>query len=62
MQLHDYSQLPVMKNDREVSGVVTWDSIGRRLALGRECPHVRGPVGQTFENAVNVEWSAQEAP
>ena len=31
---HDYSQLPVQTTDREVKGVVTWRSIGTRLALG----------------------------
>ena len=47
MSLHDFSQLPVMPNDRDVKGVISWGSIGRRLATGklpttvRECmdPH-----------------------
>jgi predicted transcriptional regulator len=29
-----YSQLPVMTNERDVKGIVTWKSIGSRLALG----------------------------
>lgn len=46
---HDYSQLPVMTNERDVRGVVSWDSIGPAMTLGqptpkfvRECmrPHV----------------------
>lgn len=41
MQMNSYSRLPVMKNDRDVSGMVTWESIGTRLALGRECTYVR---------------------
>ena len=41
MQLHDYSQLPVMTNQRNLSGVISWKSIGARLALGRECEFVR---------------------
>ena len=41
MQMNGYSRLPVMKNDRDVSGMVTWESIGTRLALGRECTYVR---------------------
>ena len=41
MQMKGYSRLPVMKNERDVVGVVTWESIGTRLALGRACPHVR---------------------
>jgi len=40
MQLNDYSRLPVMKNEREVVGIVTWESIGARLALGCECRQV----------------------
>lgn len=48
MLRHDYSQLPVMTNDRDVKGIVSWESIGSRLALkknttstARECmkPH-----------------------
>jgi len=31
MMLHDYSQLPVMNNDRDVDGILTWKSIGQRL-------------------------------
>ncbi len=38
---HDYSQLPVMTNNRDVKGVITWASMGSRLALGKECKFVR---------------------
>lgn len=41
MQLHDYSQLPVMQGEREVRGVISWKSIGERLSLGRQCEFVR---------------------
>lgn len=41
MQMNGYSRLPVMKNQRDVSGMVTWESIGIRLAFGRECTYVR---------------------
>ena len=41
MQLHDYSQLPVMQGERDVRGVVSWKSIGQRLSLGRQCEFVR---------------------
>ena len=40
MQMNDYSRLPVMKHPRDVSGVVTWKSIGKRLSLGHECNFV----------------------
>ena len=41
MQLHDYSQLPVMQGEREVRGVISWKSIGERLSLGRQYEFVR---------------------
>ncbi len=36
MLRHDYSQLPVMTNDRDVKGVISWESIGPKLALTSE--------------------------
>lgn len=41
MLRHDFSQLPVMTNDRDVKGMVSWESIGSRLALGRNISVVR---------------------
>jgi CBS domain-containing protein len=41
MMANDYSQLPVMTNERDVKGVVTWKSIGKRLTLGRPHQFVR---------------------
>ena len=41
MHLKDYSQLPVMTTERDVKGVISWKSIGSRLALERECKVVR---------------------
>ena len=35
MRMNDYSQLPVMTSDRDVKGVVSWTSIGTRLADGK---------------------------
>ena len=40
MHMNGYSRLPVMKTERDVSGIVTWESIGTRLSLGRECSFV----------------------
>ena len=37
----DYSQLPVMTTEREVKGMISWTSIGSRLALHRPCEYVR---------------------
>lgn len=54
MLRHDYSQLPVMTNERDVRGVVSWDSIGIALTLGqpaprfvRECMHPHVEVKDT---------------
>jgi hypothetical protein len=33
--LKNFSQLPVMTNERDVKGVITWTSIGSRLALAK---------------------------
>ena len=41
MQMNDFSQLPVMPNERDVKGVISWKSIGARLALGHECALVQ---------------------
>jgi CBS domain-containing protein len=41
MLSHDYSQLPVMQGDRNVKGLVSWKSIGRKLAFGQEATSVQ---------------------
>lgn len=35
MMVNDFSQVPVMVGERDVKGVVSWTSIGARLALGK---------------------------
>ncbi|WLG34343.1 CBS domain-containing protein [Pseudomonas simiae] len=35
MLRHDYSQLPVMTSEREVKGVISWESIAPKLALAK---------------------------
>ena len=40
MILHDFSQLPILNNQRDVDGIVSWKSIGRALALGKNCTTV----------------------
>ena len=37
MQANDFPQLPAMQKERDVSGVISWQSIGTRLAMGYEC-------------------------
>ena len=41
MLTNDFSQLPVMTSDRDVKGIVSWKSIGTRLALGKKCSYTR---------------------
>ncbi|KAB8193909.1 CBS domain-containing protein [Lysobacter maris] len=41
MVANDYSQLPVMTSERDVKGMVSWNSIGSRLALGKRVDLVR---------------------
>jgi CBS domain-containing protein len=41
MLTNDFSQLPVMTTPREVKGMVSWKSIGSRLALRCRCDMVR---------------------
>ena len=41
MLVNDYSQLPVMTSDREVKGMISWETIGSNLALGKEVAVVR---------------------
>jgi len=41
MLANGYSQLPVMQGQREVKGVISWESIGARLALDRTCKEAR---------------------
>ncbi len=41
MHTNDFSQLPVMQNEHEVKGIISWKSIGIRLSLGHDCQWVR---------------------
>ena len=41
MILQDFSQLPVMQGERDVKGVISWESIGKCQSLGRQCKEVR---------------------
>jgi hypothetical protein len=40
MLTNDFSQLPVMTGPRDLKGIVSWKTIGSRLALKRPCVHV----------------------
>jgi CBS domain-containing protein len=49
MLTNDFSQLPVMTSEREVKGMITWTSIGSRLAMGKNCSVVREVMEQHQE-------------
>jgi CBS domain-containing protein len=49
MLTNDFSQLPVMTSDREVKGVISWMSIGTRLALGKDGSSVRDLMDRHYE-------------
>lgn len=62
MLRHDFSQLPVMTNERDVRGVVSWDSVGPAMTLGqpvprfvRECmkPHVEVKTTDSVFRVIN---------
>lgn len=49
MLSNGFSQLPVMSNDRDVKGVISWSSIGSRLGIGRTGEKVRELMDQHHE-------------
>ena len=54
MELHDFSQLPVMENERTVRGIVSWKLIGAHLSFGRECERVRDCMETAKELAIDA--------
>ncbi len=53
MLAYDYSQLPVMQNDRDIDGMISWRSIGRARAKRAACEYVR----DCLEEAESVRWN-----
>lgn len=49
MLINDFSQLPVMGNDRDVYGMISWRSIGRARALNRPAEFVRDCMEEAVE-------------
>ena len=54
MLIEDFSQLPVMVNEREVKGVVSWRSIGTAFTLGCQSDEVRHWMERHREIAINA--------
>lgn len=40
MLLHNFSQIPILSSKKDVYGLISWKSIGRALALGKNCNSV----------------------
>lgn len=55
MLTSDFSQLPVMTTVREVKGVISWKTIGSRLALKKDCKVVRDCMEPAY--VVSIEDS-----
>lgn len=49
MMAKDFSQIPVMTNERDVKGVVSWRSIGSRLALVDRKPTAKDYMDPAYE-------------
>lgn len=52
MLQNDYSQLPVLKSERQIEGVICWRTIGQKMSLFKDKPSF---VHQAMEEAVVVE-------
>lgn len=61
MRMNGYSRLPVMRNERDVKGMVTWESIGARMALGVACAHVRDCVARFFDQLARMTAGGRPA-
>ncbi len=63
MLAHDFSQLPVMNGDRTVLGLVSWRSIGRSYAFGKNPTEVRDamdPQIKVFKRSDSFHSIVQE--
>ncbi|MCD6663627.1 MAG: CBS domain-containing protein [Comamonas sp.] len=59
MLTNDFSQLPVMTGPRELKGMISWKTIGSRLALKRPCANVRDAMEPA--HVVSVDESLFDA-
>ncbi len=49
MMHHDYSQLPIMTGPRDVKGMISWRSLGQRLARGKTAQRVLEAAESHYE-------------
>ncbi|MBK8285563.1 MAG: CBS domain-containing protein [Ahniella sp.] len=61
MLTNDFSQLPVMTGPRDVKGMVSWKTIGSRLALGKHCAQSKDfmETAQVLSDDVSLLDAAQ---
>jgi predicted transcriptional regulator len=59
MMKYDFSQLPVISGERTIKGVISWKSLGKRLAMGRKCSTVRDAMEPV--HVIDLETSLFEA-
>jgi len=59
MMKQDFSQLPVISGGRTVKGVITWKSLGKRLAMGKKCKAARDAMEPV--HVIDLETSLFEA-
>jgi CBS domain-containing protein len=49
MLRHDFSQLPLMTTERDGKGIISWKSLGSRLAFGKSCEFARDAMERHSE-------------
>jgi CBS domain-containing protein len=54
MLINDFSQLPVRTSDTDVKGVISWNSIGTRLALGKGGSSVKDLMDSHYETPADA--------
>jgi len=59
MMKHDFSQLPIITGERTVKGIISWKSLGKRLAMGKKCNAVRDAMEPVY--VIELETSLFEA-
>lgn len=58
MLAHDFSQLPVMQTERDVKGIISWASIGTRLAMDNKADSVSHYMESHHELSADVSLFA----
>jgi CBS domain-containing protein len=58
MMANGYSQLPVMTSERDVKGMITWESVARKSVLSGGCDYVRDCMEGHHEIAADASLFA----